>query len=102
LIFVRRSIGVESAADALPTSEAYDETMPLQCNLDARGKRFRLLLGVLLAALGIGLGVFWAFPAGGLTAWTITICCLLLGGFAIFEARAGWCALRAMKIKTPV
>jgi len=27
---------------------------------------------------------------------------VLGGAFAIFEARAGWCALRAMGIKTPL
>jgi hypothetical protein len=27
---------------------------------------------------------------------------MLGGAFAIFEARAGWCALRAMGIKTPL
>jgi hypothetical protein len=76
--------------------------MPLQCNIDSKGKRFRFLLGVLLAGLGVGLLVFWAIPAGGITAWLVTGCCLVCAGFAVFEARAGWCALRAMKIKTPL
>jgi hypothetical protein len=76
--------------------------MALQCNIDAGGKRFRFLLGVLLLGLGVGLLLFWAWPAGGLTAWIITACCLVCGIFALFEARAGWCALRAMKVKTPL
>jgi hypothetical protein len=76
--------------------------MPLKCNIDAGGKRFRFLLGVLLAGLGVGLLLFWALPAGGLTAWIVTACCLGCGVFALFEARAGWCALRAMNVKTPL
>ncbi|MEM7682624.1 MAG: hypothetical protein AAF288_11765 [Planctomycetota bacterium] len=74
----------------------------MQCNIDARGKRVRLLvgigvldLGVLLAILaGLGVAPGWAWwPAAG---------CLAGGAFSIFEARAGWCAIRAMGFKTPV
>jgi hypothetical protein len=74
--------------------------MPLSCNIDAQGKRARLLGGVILAALGIVLAIFWAGAGGGVWAWIVSIICLLGGGFCIFESRAGWCALRAMGIKT--
>jgi hypothetical protein len=52
--------------------------------------------------VGVGLLVFWAIPGGGVTAWVVTGCCLVCASFVLFEARAGWCALRAMRIKTPL
>jgi hypothetical protein len=73
--------------------------MALTCNIDARGKRMRLINGIILFLIGLGTAVFWAWP-GHLAAWVIAAVCLLLGAFCIFEARAGWCALRAMGIKT--
>ena len=73
----------------------------MQCNIDAKGKAIRLVTGVLtlvgaaalavlIPVLGLSAG-WWAAVAGGLAG----------GGFAVFEARAGWCALRAMGFKTP-
>jgi hypothetical protein len=76
--------------------------MPLQCNIDARGKLARLIYGVVLLILGLVLLLAWALPTGGLWAWAVTIVSLLGGAFAIFEARAGWCVVRAMGIKTPM
>jgi hypothetical protein len=76
--------------------------MPLTCNIDSRGKRARLIYGILTIALGLGLIVFWALPQGEIWKWVISIACVLGGAFAIFEARAGWCAVRAMGFKTPM
>jgi hypothetical protein len=76
--------------------------MPLTCNIDARGKLARLIYGVILLILGVVLLLAWALPAGGFWPWAVTIACLLGGAFAIFEARAGWCVVRAMGIKTPM
>lgn len=78
--------------------------MPLDCNIDARGKAARLTGGLVLLGLSsllglataVGLlgGVDWPwFVAGGL---------FLAGAFAVFEARAGWCAVRAMGIRTRI
>ena len=69
----------------------------MQCNIDARGKAVRLLGGVLLAIIGvillvIGAGATWSLIAG--------ISCLCGGAFMIFEGASGWCAVRAMGIKT--
>ena len=75
--------------------------MPLPCNIDARGKRARLIYGIVLLVLGIVLVFVWALPAGTFWAWAVTAACLLGGAFAIFEARAGWCVVRAMGFKTP-
>jgi hypothetical protein len=76
--------------------------MPLQCNIDAKGKRVRLINGIVTTITGVVLLFVWALPSRSAIAWTLTIACVLGGAFMIFEARAGWCALRAMGIKTPM
>jgi uncharacterized membrane protein HdeD (DUF308 family) len=73
--------------------------MPLQCNIDARGKLIRLIYGLVLLIAGVLLLFLWAKSA---FSWAVTIALILGGAFAIFEARAGWCILRAMGWKTPV
>ncbi|MEO1236553.1 MAG: hypothetical protein AAFX76_07175 [Planctomycetota bacterium] len=73
----------------------------MQCNIDARGKAIRLIGG--LAHLGLAglLVLLWALGVlGGLWLW-VALAAALGGGFMVFEARAGWCAVRAMGLKTP-
>ncbi|MEX2216076.1 MAG: hypothetical protein WD768_18335 [Phycisphaeraceae bacterium] len=75
----------------------------MQCNIDARGKKVRLLSGIIvsliaavllaLRAVGVLEGT-WPWVVGGLLA--------ALGAFQVFEARAGWCIVRAMGFKTRV
>jgi hypothetical protein len=76
--------------------------MPLACNIDAKGKRMRLAMGVVLIIAGVAMAIFWAVPHGGWKAWTATAVIFLSGVFGLFEARAGWCALRAMGFKTRI
>jgi hypothetical protein len=76
--------------------------MALTCNIDAKGKRVRLIYGLVLLVVGIALIFLWAARAGSLLSWIIAVCCLMGGAFGVFEARAGWCAIRAMGIKTPL
>ena len=76
--------------------------MALTCNIDARGKAQRLRIGIGAVLLGAVLLFAWAIPAGTGVAWFVSVSALLTGAFAIFEARAGWCALRAMGFRTPV
>ena len=76
--------------------------MPPQCNIDAKGKAVRLVYGIVLVVVGVVLIFAWARPSGGWVAWTVTFLILLSGGFAIYEARAGWCVMRAMGFKTPL
>ena len=75
----------------------------LECNIDARGKvarfvgglagvAFSLLLAVLLITDVVSHDLGWFAVAGAFFG----------GAFAIFEARAGWCVIRAMGIKTPL
>ncbi len=76
--------------------------MPMQCNLDSRGKAVRLIWGILCLIAAILLALLWALPAGSAIAWTITALLAGLGIFGIFEARSGWCIVRAMGFKTPM
>ena len=74
-----------------------------ECNIDAKGKAARflggaaailgsLILAALLATDTLTLGLGWYAVAGGIFG----------GAFAIFEARAGWCIVRAIGFKTPL
>jgi hypothetical protein len=74
----------------------------MTCNIDSRGKLARLIYGVILLVAAIVMIVFWAIPAGGIMGWFISVVCALMGAFAIFEARAGWCVVRALGFKTPM
>jgi len=74
----------------------------MQCNIDAKGKAVRLIWGlVMLAAAGglAGLILLEVVPGGWV--WLGVAGLVLMGGFGIYEARAGWCAVRAMGFKTP-
>lgn len=74
----------------------------MQCNIDARGKVARLIWGILLMIIGIVLAVIWAVPNSSPWPWVVTAIVVLAGAFAVFEARAGWCVMRAMGFKTPI
>jgi uncharacterized membrane protein HdeD (DUF308 family) len=74
----------------------------MQCNIDARGKAVRLINGIVGLIAGLVLLFAWALPHGGWVAWTVTGVVLLFSAFSIFEARAGWCVVRAMGFKTRI
>ena len=71
----------------------------MQCNIDSRGKLVRLIYGSVMLAIGVLLMIFWAYTYWS---WVIAIAIAAGGAFAIFEARAGWCIVRAMGWKTPL
>jgi hypothetical protein len=75
--------------------------MALACNIDSRGKRARLINGIVLLTVGIVLGA-WGWRGGSAWLWIVAGVLGFSGAFSIFEARAGWCAIRAMGFKTPV
>jgi len=74
----------------------------MQCNIDARGKRVRLINGLVTIGIGLVLLFAWAIPAQTRSAWGLTIGLLAGGAFMVFQARAGWCVVRAMGFKTRV
>jgi len=76
-------------------------SVKLACNIDAKGKAVRLRLGLIELALAVVVAV-----ASGLVrspiGWGLSGILTLAGLFSIFEARAGWCALRALGFRTRV
>ena len=76
--------------------------MPLTCNIDSRGKMLRLIMGTIFLIDGLTLLLLWAWRTGSHVAWIASIVMIAGGVFMIFEGRKGWCALRAMGMKTPV
>jgi hypothetical protein len=76
--------------------------MSLTCNIDARGKAARLRIGIVGLVVGVVLLFAWAVPTGAAAAWLVTSGVLVAAAFSIFEARAGWCALRAMGFHTRI
>jgi uncharacterized membrane protein HdeD (DUF308 family) len=72
----------------------------MKCNIDSRGRSIRRNSGIFCCALGVILiactfweRYFWPFLSLG-------IVLMLAGIFQVYESRNGWCALRAMGIKT--
>jgi RsiW-degrading membrane proteinase PrsW (M82 family) len=74
--------------------------MSLTCNIDARGKATRLRIGIIGLFIGAALLFAWALPTGGTLPWLITTGVLVGAAFSVFEARAGWCVVRAMGFHT--
>jgi hypothetical protein len=76
--------------------------MPRTCNIDGRGRLARLIWGLTLLLTGLLLALFWALPGGGWLAWLLAILAAGAGILGLYEARTGWCAIRAMGIRTPM
>ena len=75
----------------------------MECNLDARGKAARLIGGIAGVMVGLVVCVLLALDVlSGLAASSVAAGSLFGGAFAIFEARAGWCVVRALGIRTPL
>ncbi len=71
--------------------------MALTCNIEAKGRLIRGLAGLVLIA--VALALVFLLPPTGWRRFFVVI--LALGAiFCIFQAAAGWCAVRAMGIKT--
>jgi len=79
------------------------DTMVFQCNIDDRGKAYRLKIGIwsLLAGLVLAV-VFYLADVDWWMLWLAPAGMIGGGAFAIFEAKAGWCVVRAMGFKTPI
>ena len=75
----------------------------MQCNIDARGKAYRYRLGIYtlsIAALFSLLTLVGVFTSPNW--WYVVAMIAFAGAFTIFEARAGWCVIRAMGFKTRI
>jgi uncharacterized membrane protein HdeD (DUF308 family) len=57
-------------------------------------------MGILLLVIGAGVIAFSAIHTNQFLPWIIAIFAIVSGAFSIFEATIGWCAARAVGIKT--
>ena len=77
--------------------------MAFECNIDARGKVARLKLGIRLLVLGLILGALTLFGFIPTTlGWVITGGAITGAIFVMWEARMGWCVVRAMGFRTKI
>ena len=75
--------------------------MKLTCNIDQRGRKARLIGGIIVGLCGVALVITGALTSlPGMLIAGIFLC--ITGSFMIFEGARGWCALRAMGIKMPM
>lgn len=77
--------------------------MVFECNIDSKGRALRFFTGV-LAMLGGGLAylilMMEVIPVPE-SIGTLGVLAMFIGGaFAIFEAKAGWCVVRALGFRT--
>ena len=77
--------------------------MALECNIDSKGRAMRLVAGI-LAILGAAIAYFILtldiIPVPK-SIGTLGVLAMVFGGaFAIFEAKAGWCVVRALGFRT--
>ena len=72
-----------------------------ECNIDARGQAARLITGIAAVFFGLVIAVFTLLGVLPTTLGWVAVGGSVFGGaFAIFEARAAWCVVRAMGFKT--
>jgi len=76
--------------------------MSLTCNIDARGKAVRLRIGFIELALAVVVALVGGLIANSPIGWILAGALALGGAFSVFEARAGWCVMRAMGFRTRV
>lgn len=70
-------------------------------NIATRGRVARAVSGAVCVLAGAAL--LWAgWPATMVLRWILGLVVILVGGFQLFEAKRGWCAIRACGIRTPV
>tara|TARA_B100001113_G_scaffold121973_4_gene99620 strand:- start:4315 stop:4542 length:228 start_codon:yes stop_codon:yes gene_type:complete len=73
----------------------------MECNIDDRGKAARLIGGLAGLAFGMALVSLLILDVlSGLVVSSAAAGAIFGGAFAIFEARAGWCVVRAMGFRT--
>ena len=73
----------------------------MECNIDAQGKALRLAGGLAGLTFGLALTTLLVLNVlSGLVASSAAAGAIFGGAFAIFEARAGWCVVRALGFHT--
>lgn len=94
--------GTPRASWSFPESEP---CLPLamQCNINARGKAVRLVMGAVLALMGAGLVLLNQLTSlADVWGMALGLGLLAVGAFGIFEGWAGWCVVRALGFRTRI
>jgi len=75
----------------------------MECNIDKKGRLARLYTGIAAIVFGIFIALLTYLSVLPATLGWLAVSGSVFGGaFAIFEARKGWCIVRAVGIKTPL
>jgi len=74
----------------------------MKCNIDDKGRRVRRTGGIVCCVAGAALVVIFLAAHFSYAMLLVGLGLLALGAFQLFEAQKGWCALRAMGVKTRV
>ncbi|MDZ4754900.1 MAG: hypothetical protein SGJ11_10445 [Phycisphaerae bacterium] len=74
----------------------------MQCNIDSRGKAARLVAGAAVEVAGLVLVTCWLLESLPLWGGILGGISVIAGLFLMFEGAVGWCALRALGVKTPL
>ena len=73
------------------------------CNIDSKGTVVRFITGIIAVFSGLVMGLMIIQNVLPLEIYWVPVIGSIIGGvFSIWEARAGWCVVRAMGIKTPI
>lgn len=70
-------------------------------NIDGRGRKVRAVCGTVLLVVSLWQAITLPRP-WGLGLWVAVLGPALGGVFMLFEARKGWCAIRACRLKPPL
>ena len=75
----------------------------MQCNIGEKGRAVRMKGGIatILGAIFVSILTLTGTLSDAI-GWFAAISMFFGGAFAVFEARKGWCIIRAMGIKTPL
>jgi hypothetical protein len=77
--------------------------MSRTCNIDARGRVVRFVTGIFAVLTGFVMALLITQNILPSDVYWIPVLGSIAGGmFAMWEARAGWCVVRAIGIKTPL
>ena len=75
--------------------------MALVCNIDRRGRAFRLAVGIACVLAGAA-AVAMAWWLHSVTLLVVGIAFVLAGAVCIWQGARGFCIARAMGIRTPI
>tara|TARA_Y100001954_G_scaffold85117_1_gene93346 strand:+ start:339 stop:566 length:228 start_codon:yes stop_codon:yes gene_type:complete len=75
----------------------------MECNISHKGRLARLYTGIVAIVFGLVLALLTTLSVLPTTlGWIVVAGSIFGGAFAIFEARKGWCIVRAIGFKTPL